>query len=71
MIDVKCDKGAVTLKLTGDVFDLSADILTIMNSVYKGICEENETMGEIFKLCVLKEVSSVFSDNLCGGEEND
>ena len=62
MIKASCNGGDTEISINGNLPELCADVLTIINSIYKAICEEDEASGMMFKVGIETEISHAFED---------
>lgn len=60
MIDIKCDHGDIEAEINGDVAELSADMLTMIHSVYSRLFEESTLNAMLFRACMEERIQDAF-----------
>lgn len=58
MLKVKCDHGDMEVTMKGDLSEICADVLTIINTVYNGILEDSILDGAMFKHVITTELKN-------------
>lgn len=60
MIEIKNDKGNVSVKYNGDVPTLSAEACSIVGVLYEEFKKDN--FGEVFKEVFMDNINTIFKD---------
>lgn len=61
MIEVKCNRGEMSLHMNGDVSELCADLMCIIHSVYFAISEEDMIEGLMLRAVIEEHIKDVMS----------
>lgn len=60
MLKASCNRGDMEISMKGDVAEIGADILTIINSVYKSLAEDDVISAEMFSMMIIANIYHAF-----------
>ena len=60
MLKVSCNRGDMEIKMKGDVAEIGADILTIINSVYRSLAEDDVISAKMFSMMIITNIYHAF-----------
>ena len=63
MIKASCDKGDMEITLNGDLSELYADTLTILNTIYTTLADDNLMCATLYRDLIERSISSAFIYN--------
>lgn len=63
MIKASCNKGEMELNLNGDLSELYADTLTILNTIYTALADDNLVCATLYRDMIENSISSAFTYN--------
>lgn len=53
MLKVSCNRGDMEISMKGDVAEIGADMLTIINSVYNSLAEDDVMSATMFSVMIV------------------
>lgn len=71
MLDVKIDKGEVDAHIEGTTAELTADILTLVHSMFHQLYHEDCISAILFRMAVEKHISDAFKLSNMEVQENE
>ena len=60
MIEVRCDHGDMDMHIKGDIPELCADMMTIINAVWHSIFEDNTISATFFRTYMEQNIGNAF-----------
>ena len=61
MIEAKCNKGDVEIHIKGDMVELSAETITLINAIYEGLFDEDVMGATVYRDFIENFISTAFT----------